>query len=95
MKRLAFSVMSVCFLSFASGCCWWPGMPMWGGCPNGQCGVNPYGAAPQGTMVPQGQMIQSNYAPVATAPVYTNTQVALPQPIAAPTMAVESLPTYR
>ena len=89
MKRLAFSVMSVCFLSFASGCCWWPGMPLWGGgCPNGQC--SPYGAAPQtGYIQPQ----QTNYAPIATSPVYTQ-PIAFPQPIA-PTMAVESLPTYR
>jgi hypothetical protein len=41
-------------------------------------------------------MIQSNYSPVAMAPVYAQpTTMAYPQPIGAPTMAVESLPTYR
>lgn len=96
MKRLAFCVMSVCLLTSATGCCWWPGMPMWGGgCPNGQCGVNPYGLPPQGAYIPPSQTIQTNYAPIATAPIYTQpTTIAYPQPIA-PTMAVESLPTYR
>ena len=94
MKRLAFSLMSVCVVCFASGCCWWPGMPMWGGCPNGQCGVNPYGVPQQGAFAPQNGAIQTNYSPVATAPIYTQPTIAYPQPIA-PTMAVESLPTYR
>jgi hypothetical protein len=98
MKRLALCVMSVCLLTNATGCCWLPGMPMWGGgCRSGQCGVNPYGGAPpQGAFLPPNQTIQTNYAPIATAPIYGQpTTMAYPQPIAAPTMAVESLPTYR
>lgn len=91
MKRLALSVLSVCLLSFATGCCWWPGygMPMYGGCPNGQC--PPYGGAPAGAYIDQGGVIQTNY-PVAS-PVITQ-PIAYPQPVY-PTMAVESLPTYR
>jgi hypothetical protein len=92
MKRLALCVMSVGLLTSATGCCWWPGMPLWGGgCPNGQC--SPYGAAPQTGYIQPQQTIQTNYAPIATSPVYTQ-PIAFPQPIA-PTMAVESLPTYR
>lgn len=95
MKRLALCVMSVCLLTMATGCCWVPGMPLWGGCPNGQCGVNPYGVPPQTGYIQPQQTIQTNYAPVATSPVYAQpTTVAFPQPVA-PTMAVESLPTYR
>jgi|GEM_PF-984253 len=104
MKRLALSALSVCAISFLSGCCWWPGY--WGGCgtgcspyggggcPNGQCapGGGYPSVAPTGFQTTGYETIQSGY-PVATQPIYTNT-AAYPQP-AYPTMALESLPTYR
>lgn len=101
MKRLALSALSVCAISFLSGCCWWPGYwgcgscssPYGGGCPNGQCAPGGYpGVAPTSYQTGY-ETIQSGY-PVATQPVYTNTAIAYPQPVQ-PTMALESLPTYR
>ncbi|MBI1315052.1 hypothetical protein GC176_27490 [bacterium] len=107
MKRLALTALSVCAISFLSGCCWWPGY--WGGCGTGcsPYGGSPFGGCPNGQCAPGGgypgvaptsyqtgyESVQTGY-PIATQPVYTNTALAYPQPVQ-PTMALESLPTYR
>ena len=95
MKRLVLSLASVCAVSLLSGCCW-PGMWMpFGGCNSG-CATG--GCAPG--MGPTGYnqgygTIQTGYpaqGPVAFSP-YTQ-QVAYPQTLQ-PTIALDSLPTYR
>ena len=98
MKRLVLSLASVCAVSLLSGCCW-PGMwTPFGGCQSvcatGGCapGMGPSGYH-QG-----GGTIQTGYPGAAQGPVayspYINTQVAYPQQLQ-PTIAMDSLPTYR
>lgn len=98
MKRLVLSMASVCAVSLLSGCCWpgyWFGAPF-GGCQNGACSP---GGFPGPTGFNQGVgTIQTGYpgsiqGPVAITP-YATQQVAYPQPVY-PTMAMDSLPTYR
>ena len=96
MKRFALAMLSVCAVS-VSGCCW-PGY--WapfggcssGGCSNGQCAPGMYGTTPTGWQT-GGYPAANGGAPVAYQPMFEQ-QVAYPQPTV-PTMAVESLPTYR
>ena len=99
MKRLVLSMASVCAVSLLSGCCaplWNPfGFGCGGGCaPAGGCGP---GGCPPGIGYNQGVgTIQTGYpaqGPVAISP-YTQQQVAYPQ-MMQPTIAMDSLPTYR
>ena len=86
---------SVCAVSLLSGCCaplWTPFGGCGGGCATGGCG--PAGCPP-GIGYNQGVgTIQTGYpqGPVAYSP-YTQ-QVAYPQ-MMQPTIAMDSLPTYR
>lgn len=98
MKRLVLSMASVCAVSLLSGCCW-PGLwsPFGGcqsGCATGGCGP---GGCPPGIGYNQGVgTMQTGYpvqGPVAISP-YTQQQVAYPQ-MMQPTIAMDSLPTYR
>ena len=100
MKRLVLSMASVCAISFLSGCCWpgyWFGAPF-GGCQSGTCAPGGYpGVGPTGWNTGVGT-VQTGYpttvqGPVAISP-YPVQQVAYPQPVQ-PTMAMDSLPTYR
>jgi hypothetical protein len=96
MKRFALALLSVSALS-VSGCCW---PSLWspcgaggggGGCPNGQCAPQMFGTSPTGWQT--GGFPGESGAPVAFQPTL-HQQAAFPQQFA-PTMAVESLPTFR
>jgi hypothetical protein len=97
MRRLAFSVLSVCAIMMMSGCCL-PNLfyPCGGGsrggfgCPNGRCGVQQPGYPPQTGWNSQPGVMQTNYGAPA---IQQQGPVAFHQPY--PTMAIESLPTYR
>jgi hypothetical protein len=100
MKRLVLSMASVCVVSLLSGCCWpgmWLGSPF-GGCSSGcQSGGCAPGMGPTGYNSGVGA-IQTGYpgaiqGPVAYSP-YGPAQVAYPQQLQ-PTIAMDSLPTYR
>ena len=91
MKRFALALLSVGALS-VSGCCWpslWSPCGGGGGCQSGQCA--PFGTTPTGWQTGAQPMMQGG--PVAFQPTFQQ-QAAFPQQFA-PTMAVESLPTYR
>ena len=100
MKRLTFCLLSVCALSL-SGCCW-PGMMPFGGC-GGGCAPGGYpGAYPGAQMTPTGW--EASYAPVQQGvPTTTIAPIAAQQMVTSPvayqqmqpTIALESLPTYR
>lgn len=99
MKRLVLSMASVCAVSLLSGCCW-PGMwmPFGGcqsGCATGNCGPGgcPPGFGPTGYNQGVGT-VQTGYpqGPVAISPY--GQPIAYPQHLQ-PTIAVDSLPTYR
>jgi hypothetical protein len=94
MKRLVLSLASVCAVSLLSGCC----APMWspfGGCNSGCAtgGCAPGGFGPTGYNQGVGT-IQTGYpqGPVAISPY--GQQMAYPQMLQ-PTIAMDSLPTYR
>lgn len=107
MKRLTFSLLSVCALSL-SGCCW-PGMmwPFYGGCGPGGCAPGGYGGYPpmqqtswEASYAPVQGVPTTTIAPIAAQPIVTTPmayQQAAPMAYqqAAPTMALESLPTFR
>jgi len=101
MKRTALLALSLSAIPLLSGCCF-PGynwMNPWG-CQTGQCAPGGYGAygAP-----PQGYNMGYDYS-TASYPVYSTmaAQPVISQPVIAtqpapgyPTIAVDSLPTYR
>jgi hypothetical protein len=107
MRRLAINGLTICAIMMMSGCCipnlfcpYGSGGRGWGGfgCPNGRCGIQQglppitQGCNPAPGMIqtsyPGGPIIQQQ-GPIAFQP----TPIAFQQPI--PTMALESLPTYR
>jgi hypothetical protein len=93
MKRLVLSMASVCAVSLLSGCCaplWTPFGGCGGGCATGGCGP---GGCPPGIGYNQGVGTMPQQGPVAISP-YTQQQVAYPQ-MMQPTIAMDSLPTYR
>lgn len=103
MKRVALPTLSLFAVSLLSGCCM-PGYSWWSpwGCQSGQCQPGGYGggypaAQPTGWNTGYDYSTASYpvYSTIAAQPVVTQpTQIAYPaQPY--PTMAVESLPTYR
>ena len=109
MKRSALVLLGVLAMSFSTGCCgwWWPGghygysqgygTPYGGGCPGGNCGVNPGQpfVPPQTSYYNSYDSVQTGVpipmtGPVTFAPAGYPT-IAVPQTAAVP---LDSLPTY-
>jgi hypothetical protein len=102
MKRLTFCLLSLCVLSLSGCCCTgglWPFCYGGGGCGVGACAPGGYPGAYPGAQVGPTSW-DASYAPVQTGVPNTVGVPIAAQPIAYPqqaypTMALESLPTYR
>jgi len=97
MKRLTFCLLSICALSLSGCCCTgglWPFCGYGGGCQGGTCAPGGYPGMYPGAQVGPTSW-DASYAPVQTGvPNGMVAPIAYPQQ-AYPTMALESLPTYR
>lgn len=97
MKRPALVLSALCVTSLLSGCCF-PGYNWWSpwGCQQGGCAPQQYGpaAGPVGYNPGYDSVAAyPTYSTIAAQPVMTTPVATVPQ--AYPTIAVESLPTYR